>query len=146
MKTTLFVFTLLVLVVSPDALSQKKRWNFGDAFREGLSRNQRQSQNMGVNSVAVIAPSVSTSMKANQIIADKGWSLCSPREANAVLVVVRSSLMFPLNTSHDSYKELEEDAERQLNIAGRNYHVYLFRINDDLSVSEIDHKSFEAKD
>jgi hypothetical protein len=146
MKTSLVVLASILLLVSADALSQNKRWGFSDAFKEGLSRNQRQGQNVGVNSVAVIAPSVSTSMKANRIVAANQWSLTSPREASAVLVVVRSSLMFPLKSSHGSYKELEEDAGRQLNIAGPNYHVYLFRINDDLSVTEIDHQSFEAKD
>jgi hypothetical protein len=48
--------------------------------------------------------------------------------------------------SYDSYGELKDDAENQLNISGSNYHIYIFYLEKDLSVSEVDHKYFEAED
>ena len=96
--------------------------------------------------VSVIAPSVSTSMMAREIRIKNGWCEVTPQKANFILVVVRSSLYNPLNYSYASYDELNKDAERQMNIAGPNYHIYLYSISDDSSVKQEEHKSFEAND
>ncbi|MCV4684428.1 hypothetical protein OFB94_32605, partial [Escherichia coli] len=70
----------------------------------------------------------------------------SLRKADVILTVVRSSLNYPLNSSYDSIGELEEDIESQLNISGSNGHIYVYRIEDDLSVNEIFHSGFEWTD
>jgi hypothetical protein len=94
--------------------------------------------------VYVIAPSVSTSMEARSIRMKKGWSESSLRQADAILVVVRSMLFNPLNYSYDSVKELEADADNQLNIAGENFHVYIYSIDDNMAVSQETHISYKA--
>jgi hypothetical protein len=99
----------------------------------------------GLN-VAVIAHSVSTSMEAREVLRRQGWTETSLRQADAILVVCRSGLSYPLSSSYDSIKELDEDAESQLNISGSNFHVYIYRINDDLSVDEIKHSHYPADD
>jgi len=99
-----------------------------------------------ITKVAVIAPSVSTSMKAREIRYHFKWQEVEPKEADYILVVVRSMLFYPLQNSYDSFTELKDDAESQLNISGSNYHIYLFFLENDLSVTEVDHKYFEAED
>jgi hypothetical protein len=94
--------------------------------------------------VYVIAPSVSTSMEARSIRMKKGWSESSLRQADAILVVVRSMLFNPLNYSYGSVKELEADADNQLNIAGENFHVYIYSIDDNIAVTQEKHISYKA--
>lgn len=96
--------------------------------------------------VYVIAPSVSTSMEARSIRMKKGWVESSLRQADAILVVVRSMLFNPLDYSYDSVKELEDDADSQLNISGENFHVYIYSIDDDMEVSQEKHISYKADD
>ncbi len=74
--------------------------------------------------VAVIAPSVSTSTMARQLLAKLHSSEVGLRSADSVLVVVRSSLYNPLIVGYRSVCDLQQDAENQLNIAGPNFHVY----------------------
>lgn len=96
--------------------------------------------------VAVIAPSISTSIKAREIRKSNNWLEVNPREADYILVVVRSNLFNPLNYSYDNYDSLEKDAEYLPNITGSNYHIYLYELKDDLSVSQVKHTYFEAED
>jgi hypothetical protein len=96
--------------------------------------------------VYVIAPSVSTSMEARSIRIKKGWTESSLRQADAILVVVRSMLFNPLDYSYDSVKELQDDSESQLNISGENFHVYIYSIDDDMKVSQEKHVSYKADD
>lgn len=100
----------------------------------------------GITEVAVIAPSVSTSMKAREVRHKMKWQEVAPKDADYILVVVRSGLSYPLQMSYDSYGELKDDAENQLNISGSNYHIYLFYLEKDLSVTVVDHKYYEAED
>lgn len=95
--------------------------------------------------VAVIAPSVSTSMKAREIRAQLRKKEVAFRYAEAILVVVRSSLFNPLQHGYDSVGELQRDADSQLNISGPKYHVYLYSMDDNLRVTQVSHKSFEAE-
>jgi hypothetical protein len=60
----------------------------------------------GGEKVAVIAPSVSTSMEARSIVRRLGRVESSLREAEAILVVVRSMLLNPLNYSYENINEL----------------------------------------
>jgi hypothetical protein len=96
--------------------------------------------------VAVIAPSVSTRMEARAVLARLRWHETTLREAQGILVVVRSMLFNPLSSSYDSIKELQEDAEGQLNISGESFHIYIYRINSDLSVDQVKHTSYKADD
>lgn len=92
--------------------------------------------------VAVIAPSLSTAREARTILRKRRWTEAEPKEADAILVVVRSSLSYPLGSSYASFRELERDAENQLNITGPKFHVYIYGFNSDRSVSEVDHASY----
>lgn len=76
----------------------------------------------------------------------RGWVESSLRQADAILVVVRSMLFNPLDYSYDSPKELQDDAESQLNISGENFHVYVYSIGDDMKVSQEKHVSYKAND
>lgn len=98
-------------------------------------------------SVAVIAHSVSTRMEAREVLRRQGWTeTTNLRQADAILVVCRSGLSWPLNSSYNSIKELDKAADSQLNITGSNFHVYIYRINDDLSVNEIKHIHYPANE
>jgi len=96
-------------------------------------------------SVYVISPSISTSMEARNIRAENRWiEETNARMADAILVVVRSSLFNPLDNYYYSLKELEDDAEMQLNISGPKFHIYLYTLNNDLTISQIKHVSYAA--
>jgi hypothetical protein len=98
-------------------------------------------------SVAVIAHSVSARMEAQEVLRRQGWTeTTNIGQADAILVVCRSGLIFPLRSSYDSIKELDDDANSQLNISGSNFHIYLYRINVDLSVDEIKHIHYTSND
>ena len=104
------------------------------------------SETRNIN-VAVIAPSISASIKAREIKNQNGWLEVDPQQADYILVVVRSNMeFFPLSSTYDSYGELSEDAENLPNITGSNYHIYLYELKDDLSVNEVKHNHFEAED
>lgn len=111
----------------------------------GISFSTSANGERGLN-VAVIAHSISTSMEAREVRRRQGWTETSLRQADAILVVCRSGLSYPLSSSYLSIKELDNDANSQLNITGSNFHVYIYRINDDLSVDEIKHINYSAND
>ncbi len=94
--------------------------------------------------MAVIAPSVSTSIKAREILAGSHKAESPLRRANKILVVVRSSLYNPLRFSYETVCELKEDAGRQLNISGPQYHIYIYSMDDDLRVTQDSHQSASA--
>ena len=96
--------------------------------------------------VAVIAPSVSTSMEARSIMREQHWTEVSLRNAEAILVVVRSAIYEPLKFTYDCVKDLKQDADFQLNISGTYFHVYVYSFNDDLSINSIKHIYYEARD
>jgi hypothetical protein len=99
----------------------------------------------GRGGVAVIAHSISTSSEARRVLRKMGWSETSNlRYASAILVVCRSGLMFPLNSNYDSFKDLDRDADSQMNMSGGEFHVYVYQFNSDLSVSESQHIHYKA--
>lgn len=96
-------------------------------------------------SVAVVAHSVSTRIEARKVLARQGWAeTTNLRQAAGILVVCRSGLNWPLSDSYSSFKELDDAANSQLNITGSNFHIYVFKLNDNLSVDKINHRSFPA--
>lgn len=96
--------------------------------------------------VAIIAPSYSTSAEARRVMGRNGWVESSLKGADGILVVVRSMLFDPLSLSYRSVKGLQDDAEMQLNFTGPKFHVYVYLINSDLSVVELNHVSYKAAD
>jgi hypothetical protein len=66
------------------------------------------------------------------------------RDADVVLVVVRSSGSDPLEPSYDSLKWLQDAASSQLNESGAQFHVYTFTIRQDLSFLQSSHLSYDV--
>lgn len=95
--------------------------------------------------VAVIAPSVSTSMEARRLISQQGWVRGRFKTADAILVVVRSSLGHPLRSSYSFIGELMRDAESQLNISGSVFHIYIYDLGEDLECKELRHVSYPVE-
>lgn len=95
--------------------------------------------------VAVIAPSLSTAAKARSIMQSLKLTEVSPKDADIILVVVRSLLYYPLSPSYDSYRDLQRDAENQLNISGPTYHIYFYEHLGDLTIRELKHISEPAE-
>jgi hypothetical protein len=75
-----------------------------------------------------ITPSISTGVEARKAISRFKWTETSDAvKADAILVVVKTfGLQFPLRGSYNSFKELERDADGQMNITGGIVHLYLF--------------------
>jgi hypothetical protein len=94
--------------------------------------------------VAVIAPSISTGVMAREVLAKLRASEVGFCHADVVLVVVRSSLYNPLLPSYASVCDLQKDADGQRNIAGPNFHVYLYAMDDNLRVTQTGHQSLPA--
>jgi hypothetical protein len=74
-------------------LSQEVWILIQNAYQLGLKETGKVER----SGVAVIAPSVSTSMKAREIRMRLGWTEVQPKQADNVLVVVRSALFDPLS-------------------------------------------------
>jgi hypothetical protein len=96
--------------------------------------------------VAVITDSISCSRFARFIMRKNSKPESSLKGADVILTVVRSSLNSPLNSSYDSIENLRQAIKSQLNISGSNGHIYVYRINGDLSVNEAFHSGFEWTD
>ena len=97
--------------------------------------------------VFVIAHSISTRSEARLVMQKQGWGrAATPSQANGILVVCRSGLSYPLNSSYRNIKELNDDADSQLNISGSNYHIYVFNLNGNKTLSEAQHVYYPAND
>jgi hypothetical protein len=93
----------------------------------------------------VVAPSVSTKLEARRMLRVCRWADTSVvRDADLVLVVVRSSASEPLSPSYDSLKWLQDAASSQLNDSGAQFHVYLYAIRQDLSFLQSSHRSYDV--
>lgn len=100
----------------------------------------------GLN-VAIIAHSVSTRVEVRKIMQREGWTeAASLRQADDILVVCRSGLSLPLNTSYRTIKDLDDAVDAQLNISGSEFHIYIYQINKKLGVDEIKHAHYPADD
>ena len=97
--------------------------------------------------VYVIAPSPTTAKEAQKIMRFCRWTdTTALRDADMVLVVVRSSGSTPLASFYDSLKWLLDEAASQLNESGAQYHTYLYSIRKNLSLDEANHRSYDAED
>ena len=95
--------------------------------------------------VHTYAPSPSTQREAGRILRFCRWSDTSVvRDADALLVVVRSSGSHPLSPSYDNFKWLRDDASSQLNESGPQFHVYLFLMRPDQGFRQSVHRSYDV--
>lgn len=93
----------------------------------------------------VVAPSAGTLREARRMLRICRWSdTTAVRDADFVLVVVRSSGSEPMEPSYDSLKWLRDAANSQLNESGAQFHVYLFAIRQDLSLLQTSHHSYDV--
>jgi hypothetical protein len=96
--------------------------------------------------VYVIATSASTQKEAARLMRFCRWSdTTALKDADMVLVVVRSSGSNPLNAFYDSAKWLVDDASGQANESGSLYHTYLFSIRKSLALDQVSHRSYEVE-
>jgi hypothetical protein len=93
----------------------------------------------------VVAPSASTRLEAQRMVKGCRWADTTVvRDADLVLVVVRSSGTEPMAPSYDSLKWLRDAANSQMNDSGAQFHVYLYMIRRDLSFLQSSHQSYDA--
>lgn len=98
-------------------------------------------------SVAVIAPSGAALSAAKEALWSLGWTETKNLgQADAVVVACKSNENWPLNNTYSNIKELESDAMQQANIIGSDTHIYVYKINADMSVDEIKYLHLPAKD
>ena len=96
--------------------------------------------------VYVIAPSASTRREAGRLMRFCRWSdTTALRDADMVLVVVRSSGSNPLKSFYDSAKWLVDDASSLLNESGPLFHTYLYSVRKNLALDEANHRTYEAE-
>ena len=96
--------------------------------------------------VYVVATSASTQREAARLMRFCRWSdTTALKDADMVLVVVRSSGSTPLNSFYDSAKWLVDDASSQLNESGPLFHTYLFSTRKNLSLDQVNHRTYEAE-
>ncbi len=94
---------------------------------------------MAPEGIAVIAPSEETFEIAEQIMIRLGQEELAPKLATRVLVVVYSDLVNPLSYSYGLYGDLVIEANQQTDVKSSMFHAYIYQINDDLSVNQIEH-------
>ena len=96
--------------------------------------------------VYVIATSPSTQREAGRLMRFCRWNdTTALKDADMVLVVVRSSGSAPLHSFYDSTKWLVDDASSQPNDSGSLFHTYLYSIRKNLSLDETNHRTYEAE-
>lgn len=97
--------------------------------------------------VYVVAPSPSTDKEAHRIMRFCRWNDTTVvRDADMLLVVVRSSGSTPLSSHYDSLKWLRDAASSQANESGAQFHSYLFTMHADQSLTEANHRSYDVYD
>jgi len=93
----------------------------------------------------VVAPGAVAQREARQMMRFCRWTDTSVlRDAEFVLVLVRTSDSRPLAPSYASLKWLRESASSQLDETGAQFHAYVYTIRSDLSLVQWSHRSFDA--
>ena len=93
----------------------------------------------------VVAPGASASAEARRLLRICRWSdTSSVRDADILMVVVRSSGSAPMASLYDSLKWLREAASSQMNDTGAQFHIYLYTIRPDLTFLQTDHRSYDV--
>lgn len=95
--------------------------------------------------VHTYAPSASTQREAGRIRRICRWSdTTAVLDADALLVVVRSSGPDPLAPSYDNFKWLRDEAHSLLNDSGPLFHVYLYTIRPNQGFQQAAHRSYDV--
>ena len=98
-------------------------------------------------SVAIIALSGAARSAAQEALWNLGWTETKNLgQADAVVVACKSNENWPLNNTYSSIRELESDAMQPANAIGMDTHIYVYKINADMSVDEIKYLHLPAKD
>lgn len=98
-------------------------------------------------SVAVIAPSNAARSAAKEALWNLGWTETKDLGlADAIVVACKSNENWPLNNTYSSIRELENDAQLPANSIGSDTHIYVYKINADMSVDEIKYLHLPAED
>lgn len=93
--------------------------------------------------VLVIAHSISTEREARVVVRRNDMrEVYRPADADALLVVCRSGLSWPLDDAYESVEELSKAADSQMNISGEKFHVYLYTIDSDSRVRQAKHRHY----
>ena len=104
-----------------------------------------QSQPVQGPIVHTYAPSASTQREAARVRRVCRWADTTVvLDADALLVVVRSSGPDPLAPSYDSFKWLRDEAHSLLNDSGSQFHIYLYAIRPDQRFQQTAHRSYDA--
>jgi hypothetical protein len=117
----------------------------------------------GVSSVAVLTENPEAENEAIKILVKNGWGQVSLHEARYVLVVVQTIDFDPLHSFYDSppksgdenlidedsgkdgLSQLKEAVHHEDSLAGDQFAVYLYRVDPDKNVSEIQRAQFPAR-
>jgi hypothetical protein len=91
--------------------------------------------------VAVIALSDFTEKKAREIMKQRRLSKVPLNGASEILVIVGSVMDDPLDEEYDSVCDLMEDADRQFNMVGPDFHLYFYEMNENLEAKQISHET-----
>jgi len=95
--------------------------------------------------VHTYAPSASTQREAARIRRLCRWADTSAvLDADALLVVVRSSGPNPLAPSYDNFKWLRDEAHSLLNDSGSLFHVYLYAVGPNQRFQQSAHRSYDV--
>ncbi len=96
--------------------------------------------------VQIIAPTGATQREARRLLRLCRWYETSvTKDADALLVVVRSSSPEPLERSYQSLKWLRDRADSQLNESGSLYHVLMYSIRDPDRFDLLSHQTYTAE-
>ena len=96
--------------------------------------------------VQIIAPTGATQREARRLLRLCRWyETRVTREADALLVVVRSSSAEPLERSYQSIKWLRDRADSQLNESGSLYHILMYSIRDPDRFELLSHQTYSAE-
>ena len=106
-------------------------------------QNSQGSASVDDSGVAVFADSISCVEVARKVLSKLRLHSVPLRQADSIIVVVRSELNDPLRLSYESVSDLMCDSKMQLNISGSICSVYRFSINEDLSSRQLGHIGFK---
>jgi len=101
------------------------------------------AQNASVIVVAPAGNNHATNMEAQSVMRANNWTQgYDPRQSDGVLVAVRSSRFWPLADQYENLDTVRNAAEWNEQHDGYSFHVYLYQINQDLSLSQIAYESY----
>ena len=92
-----------------------------------------------IKNVAVIAPTTHDYELARDIMTKSSWTKVPFKDADAVLVVMNNSLSNPLSKHYQKFISLKLEAETNPRVVSQHWHVYIYDIQPDSSLSERSH-------